>query len=569
MVLLLLACATNSGPDPGKPDDAAVDSVPVPDSGGSPPGPTCGDGVVDDGEACDAGPENGVDPCGCQPGCVWAAPATACEDGDLCTLGDACDGRGACLPGTPPDCDDGDACTTDTCDPATGACVSAGFSGTPVDLFDLAAIRDPSTLDVEVLGESTVWAGVTPVTVREIRYTSWERDGCVETPVRIEAYVAIAGDGPGLVVAHGLGAYADEGAAATPAADIGGVAIAYSGPGQGASEGTGSTEDHLFDTVPDPRDSWFWEHAVAAMRALTVLETMPEVDRSRLGMTGYSGGGVATLMVNGVDDRVTVAVPVSASGYLDLAARATPNPGWEADLLAAMDPPRTVDSPEWEAYVTWLDPANFLATGHGDVLLIDGAQDEFFPLNSLVATFDALAANGHDTRLLAIKDWDHGWYALFNSEEPAAMSAEAWDMWMGHQLGTSSSFAELPPMPEVVSVTPWVCVWPDAWWIYWNCAVVEADLAAPTGYDITGVKFHWSVDNAYTFATWNLQEDGGRWTAEVGTFDGTVYDANNTVWFVEVEYAASWLGPSFTLTSRPNLPPGFSPYIIPMAGPLP
>ncbi len=47
----------------------------------------------------------------------------ACDDGDLCTLGDACAG-GACAGGPPPLCLDGNPCTDDACDPLSG-CVFA------------------------------------------------------------------------------------------------------------------------------------------------------------------------------------------------------------------------------------------------------------------------------------------------------------------------------------------------------------------------------------------------------------------------------------------------------------
>jgi len=47
-----------------------------------------------------------------------------CDDGDPCTVGDACV-DGACVPGAPAPCDDGNPCTTDQCQPGTG-CVHEG-----------------------------------------------------------------------------------------------------------------------------------------------------------------------------------------------------------------------------------------------------------------------------------------------------------------------------------------------------------------------------------------------------------------------------------------------------------
>ncbi len=47
-----------------------------------------------------------------------------------------------------------------------------------------------------------------------------------------------------------------------------------------------------------------------AMRAIDYLETRPEVDRNRIGMTGRSGGAAMTWFTAAVDPRVKVAVPV-------------------------------------------------------------------------------------------------------------------------------------------------------------------------------------------------------------------------------------------------------------------
>jgi cephalosporin-C deacetylase-like acetyl esterase len=52
------------------------------------------------------------------------------------------------------------------------------------------------------------------------------------------------------------------------------------------------------------------------IRALDYLQSRPEVDPDRLGVTGISGGGAATFWIAAADERVKVAVPVS--GMSDL-----------------------------------------------------------------------------------------------------------------------------------------------------------------------------------------------------------------------------------------------------------
>ena len=83
--------------------------------------------------AGDLSPEN---PClACQPDKAETAytlrdSGSPCDDLDVCTLNDACDGSGSCSGGQEAVCDDGLACTTDSCvsDDDTG-CVSTLSGG--------------------------------------------------------------------------------------------------------------------------------------------------------------------------------------------------------------------------------------------------------------------------------------------------------------------------------------------------------------------------------------------------------------------------------------------------------
>ena len=53
------------------------------------------------------------------------------------------------------------------------------------------------------------------------------------------------------------------------------------------------------------------------IRAIDYLQSRPDVDPDRIGVTGISGGGATTVWVAAADDRVKVAVPVSGMSDLE------------------------------------------------------------------------------------------------------------------------------------------------------------------------------------------------------------------------------------------------------------
>jgi cysteine-rich repeat protein len=82
--------------------------------------PECGDGAVIGTEQCDDGAINGTVESCCSERCLFRAQGSSCDDRQVCTAGDACNGSGRCQSSGPVDCSDGDASTHDVCDPQRG-----------------------------------------------------------------------------------------------------------------------------------------------------------------------------------------------------------------------------------------------------------------------------------------------------------------------------------------------------------------------------------------------------------------------------------------------------------------
>jgi hypothetical protein len=118
------------------------------------------------------------------------------------------------------------------------------------------------------------------------------------------------------------------------------------------------------------RDMWTYHAVSAVIRGASLVASLPEVDRHRIGITGISWGGYLTCIVAGLDDRLKVAVPVYGCGFLG------DNSFWRDKSLAAMTA---------EARERWLrdfDPSQYLGGVNCPILFLNGSNDFAYPMDS-------------------------------------------------------------------------------------------------------------------------------------------------------------------------------------------
>jgi cysteine-rich repeat protein len=100
----------------------------------------CGDGIRDPQEECDDG--NTVDGDCCAHDCTAEPDGSPCDDGNACTLGDACDSA-ACAFASVVTCDPVGPCDVNACDPADGAChTRPKAEGAPCDDQNVCTVLD-------------------------------------------------------------------------------------------------------------------------------------------------------------------------------------------------------------------------------------------------------------------------------------------------------------------------------------------------------------------------------------------------------------------------------------------
>ena len=154
--------------------------------------------------------------------------------------------------------------------------------------------------------------------------------------------------------------------------------LAGHGPkGRLADGGPDQSDDIKFRdfTEKDRRDMWTYHAVAAVLRGHSLLASLPEVDRSRIAVTGISWGGYLTCIVAGLDDRLVAAVPVYGCGFLHESSVWKPR----------MDEMPTAQRERW---VKAFDPSRYLPGVKCPILFLNGTNDFAYPLDSYQKCFD-------------------------------------------------------------------------------------------------------------------------------------------------------------------------------------
>ena len=238
--------------------------------------------------------------------------------------------------------------------------------------WNMVALRQPPAAE---------WCGRTGL-VQEVYYQGEPYRG---KPTRLFAYLGRPASGsgpwPAMVLVHGGGGkafrdwaehWARRGYVAL-AMDTAGCGPNGPMPDGGPDQGDASKFREFTDT--DACDMWTYHAVSAAIRGVSLVASLPEVDRHRIGITGISWGGYLTCIVAGLDDRLKVAVPVYGCGYLG------ENSVWKQTSLAKLRP---------ETRDRWLrsfDPSQYLGGVNCPILFLNGSNDFAYPLDSYRASY--------------------------------------------------------------------------------------------------------------------------------------------------------------------------------------
>jgi hypothetical protein len=178
-----------------------------------------------------------------------------------------------------------------------------------------------------------------------------------------------------------------------------------------------------------------WE----CLRAIDYLETRPDVDAARIGMTGASGGGLATMVAAAVDERIRTAVPVCYVSQARAMLRVMRGMNWSnsGDLCNQM--PGVISDTEFAGICALIAPR--------PLLVLNSRDDPQIPSSGArhtIALTEPFYADDPSRLDLRIYDLDHGY------QRPMREAAYGWFQRWLRGTGDGTPIRE----PDVATLPP-------------------------------------------------------------------------------------------------------------------
>ena len=214
---------------------------------------------------------------------------------------------------------------------------------------------------------------------------------------------------PAILYLHGYGErYADFMPMLREFAAAGFIAMGIDQPGSGNSTGYPDLNPFTFLNVTyGPQDSSIYHSVWAAARALTLLESMPQVRTDATIVAGDSMGGLVTFIISGIDSRVDGSIPMISGGNIK-------NSLTSGSLLnSVVEPEYSINSVNMKNIIRWFDPLAYTRLLTKPVLYMFGTNDQFFPIISMMDTIQSIKA---DLTLNIVPNWGHGVLAQWSEE---------------------------------------------------------------------------------------------------------------------------------------------------------
>lgn len=242
----------------------------------------------------------------------------------------------------------------------------------------------------QVVASEEVREGDTIVRLSSLYY---EGESWMGKPTRVFAYYARPADLPeelgkrkrlpAMLLVHGGGGTAfPEWARLWAARGYAALAMDLAGCGPGRKRledgGPDQGDEWKFRRLKDGvKNAWSYQAIASVLRGASLLRSMPEVERERLGITGISWGGYLTSIAMSLDDRFRVAIPVYGCGYLH------ENSAWVPTLAQ-------LPAEERQTWIENFDPSRYLPRCKTPVLWMNGTNDFAYPLDSYRKSYRAV-----------------------------------------------------------------------------------------------------------------------------------------------------------------------------------